>query len=353
LRASRIPFTSPNKPNINQSPLKYAGANVVRSGSSSKSESPQTAQTTNSGLNPRERMEQRKRAKADERAKLLKQANKVDFHQNKLIAKQNKLKTTGIPRAASLEDYHLNLKHDEITKYDEDALSEPPLENMKNMKNMNNMNDMNMAIDTIQEKTEYEEEEEEDEIIQDEIDELKQTLKEHTMQIQQIKNSILLKRKELINSDDIEQDAENVNDGDDVETLLNAQEQNMKTINLQKLNLNENEPVYKEIKSPNNIDATYHQRQFVEISDDESSEEMPIGRLVERIEFIKRKCIEGMGLDGFKMIYHEMKQIQYEDKKIDDIKIKQQCHDSNVSKSRVRKYRSLIDQLLFIEANCC
>ena len=83
---------------------------------------------------------------------------------------------------------------------------------------------------------------------------------------------------------------------------------------------------------------------------------MPIGRLVDRIEFIKRKCVSGMGLDGFKIAYNMMKQLQYEDKDelvaAIDNKIRQLCNKRNVSKSRVQKYRSLIDQLLFIEANC-
>merc|ERR1712154_662955 len=90
-----------------------------------------------------------------------------------------------------------------------------------------------------------------------------------------------------------------------------------------------------------------------EESDDESSEEMPIGRLADRIDFIKRKCIEGMQLDGFRIAYNLMKKLQYESNadivSMIDGKIEQLCNQNGqkVSKSRVIKYKSLIDQLLF------
>merc|ERR1712173_390290 len=120
--------------------------------------------------------------------------------------------------------------------------------------------------------------------------------------------------------------------------------------------------VYHQVNSPNNIDMTYNQRvvrnSTDEESDDESSEEMPIGRLADRIDFIKRKCIEGMQLDGFRIAYNLMKKLQYESNadivSMIDGKIEQLCNQNGqkVSKSRVKKYKSLIDQLLFIEANC-
>merc|ERR1712129_5659 len=186
-----------------------------------------------------------------------------------------------------------------------------------------------------------------------------------------------MKRKEQLNESD--DDADVV--VDDVENMLNKHEQTMKTMRLEEevrksqesikakvseiAVYNAENVVYQQVDSPNNIDVSYNQRismeelnEHLEDEEDESSssDEMPLGRLAVRIEFIKRKCIDGMQLDGFRIAYNLMKKLQYQDKSealIAD-KIEQLCNlnGQKVSKSRVNKYKSLIDQLLFIEANC-
>ena len=339
-------------------------------------------------MNPRERMQARKRAKADARARQLKQASKAEFHQNKLKAAQNKFAVSGstsksgssantLSRAASVDVFEDVSMADMTSNEDPSSgtMSEPPFYSSQSM------NEYPRAIMTIQElddeSANLQDDEEEEDEIQEEIDELKHTLAEHTMQIEEIKKTILMKRKEQLS------DSDDNDDGSDVETLLNEQEQTMRTMRLQqekkeneckfnqqqnvignRQNANKNADGYKSVKSPNNIDVSYNERmndddRMDEDEDgdsDESSEEMPIGRLMDRIEFIKRKCVDGMGLEGFKIAYNLMKQLQYEDKDefVDAInnKIRQLCKTPNVSKSRIEKYRSLIDQLLFIEANC-
>merc|ERR1712048_185681 len=175
-----------------------------------------------------------------------------------------------------------------------------------------------------------------------------------TMQIEDIKNTILMRQKEQMSASD---------DDDDVEMLLNNHEQTMKTMRLQQeirksqesINAKVNEIdvhnaeniEYHQVTSPNNIDMTYNQRivrnSMEEKSEDDSSEEMPIGRLADRIDFIKRRCIEGMQLDGFRIAYNLMKKLQYESNadivSMIDGKIEQLCNQNGqkVSKSRVIK----------------
>ena len=378
-----IQYSSPNKSNISnnntntnstksisQSPLKYAGANAIgisgnSSSASSMSVSPESEPKMSSNMTARERMQARKRAKADARARQLKEASKLEFHQNKLQAAQNKYQVSGrivgnannsnadntMSRAASMGIF------EDVSMQDRDiisdissggAMSEPPYL-------ISTMNEYSRDIMTIkeaenesvniEEEEEEEEEEQEEDEIAEEIDELKQTLVEHINQIEEIKKTILLKKKEQLSDSD--------NDGvDDVETLLNEQEQTMKTMRFQN-NMDQDED---EDEEENEDGAKDEYKVEDEESESSSSEEMPIGRIVDRIEFIKRKCISGMGLQGFKIGYNLMKQLQYEDKdelvSAIDNKIRQLCNKPNISKSRVEKYRGLIDQLLFIEANC-
>ena len=334
-------------------------------------------------------MQARKRAKADARAAQLKQAQDQQFLVNKLQAQHNKYSVTGkVPnngngtqsvqslqaprmgRAASMDIFDEMLSDD--TNGDSGGMSEPQI-----------ISEYDRAINTIIERTEEimdsdiedDDDELDDDLIQDEIDELKQTLAEHTVQIEEIKNTILVKQKEQFSDSDSA-------DAEDVEAMLNQQEKTMRTMRIQEMAQQEamkmnavkqrhhpmkndiENGVYRKVTSPNNIDAVYHQRSVIdqhqmdidEESEESSDEEMPIGRLVDRIEFIKRKCVTAMGVEGFKMAYSLMKQLQYEDKadlvEAIDNKIKQLCVHKKVSKSRVVKYRSLIDQLLFIEANC-
>ena len=343
---------------VSQSPLKYAGANAIgisgnSSNSSSSASSMSVSPESETSMNPRERMQARKRAKADARARQLKQASKLEFHQNKLQAAQNKYQVSGnaadatMSRAASLSVF------DDVSIQDRDiisdqssggTMSEPPYlvstmkEYSRDIMTIKEGDDESANLDD----NDDDEQEEEDEIAE-EIDELKQTLMEHINQIEEIKNTILMKKKEQLSDSDNDNEDDG-NEVDDVETLLNEQEQTMKTMRFQEeMKIQENKNI-----EQNHID--------IDCESDESSEEMPIGRLVDRIEFIKRKCVSGMGLDGFKIAYNMMKQLQYEDKDelvaAIDNKIRQLCNKRNVSKSRVQKYRSLIDQLLFIEANC-
>eukprot|EP01083_Nonionella_stella_P086476 240295_1 len=324
---NRMQYASPNKADLkpmnarssasslSPSPLKYAGASVISSNPSSMSVSP--APESEIHMNPRQRMEARKRARADLRAQQLKEANKIVYKNNKIIAQKNKQINTaqGMQRAVSMEVLD-ELINDDLSRIPHDgAQSEPPF-----------MNEMARDIATIKED---ETDDEEEEIIQEEIDELKQTLIEQTMQIDEIKETILKQRKEQLSESDEE---------DDVETLLTQQEKTVQTLRMQVI-----QPV---IENEMELDE----------ESDESSEEMPIGRLVDRIEFIKRKCVEGMGLDGFRIAYNLMKQLQAQNNvqiiEIVDNKIKNLCINPNVSKYRVKKYRALIDQLLFIEANC-
>merc|ERR1719319_1642412 len=141
--------------------------------------------------------------------------------------------------------------------------------------------------------------------------------------------------------------------------MLNAQEQTMKTMRMalqtqstsaetqQRTsttttkgiqNANANSKIihskYVRRDAPNNIDTTYRERvekEEASSSDCSSSSEMPIGRLADRIEFIKRKCVMAMGLDGFRAAYNLMQKLQYEEQEevgVDEIetKIRMLCH---------------------------
>jgi hypothetical protein len=281
--------------------------------------------------------------------------------------------------------------------------------------------------------------EEDDALELHEIDELKQTLAQHTMQIEVLSHTIRMKQqKTQQSSTDSESESESETeteteteteaeaeqataktgdddvggDIEDIETMLLNQERTMRESNIHLIqqaaqkavqsaseNASENASQHASdrhskvstrltllkkgtsksnlnVRKPNlsasdiDIDPsptptptptpTQINADSMAIETDESSEssdEMPIGRLADRIEFIKNKCIAGMSLEGFQVAYTLMKKLQFTHDRTDmndaiNNKIKQLCNDRNVSQSRVRKYRSLIDQLLFIEVNC-
>eukprot|EP00488_Nonionellina_sp_1-RS-2012_P000090 TRINITY_DN1031_c0_g2_i1.p1 TRINITY_DN1031_c0_g2~~TRINITY_DN1031_c0_g2_i1.p1 ORF type:complete len:129 (-),score=56.56 TRINITY_DN1031_c0_g2_i1:123-488(-) len=119
-------------------------------------------------------------------------------------------------------------------------------------------------------------------MIEDEIDELKHTLIEHTMQIEEIKKTIAIKRKEQLSESDNEDDEEN--DGEDVEMMLNKHEEVLKTMRME-ININDNENNVRNDINCNEINP--NEMEIEEYESDESSEEMTDRSIGDRIAFIK------------------------------------------------------------------
>ncbi|ETO07978.1 hypothetical protein RFI_29412 [Reticulomyxa filosa] len=366
---SSVHSTPVRSTNLIQQPL---GVNSIIDDSRSEGELSQNVvadqYTEASLMNPRERMLARKRAEADARAFELRQASQSEFHSRKMQAQLNKLAVRG---GAEINQQSLLKISDDLHLPEKQEVS---------MLCENFETKQERLSEGKKEEEEEEEEEEEHQIedgnIEAEIEELRK--------LPFPKDTIAADNKVGSSIDDSQNvdylvPEESDDSGSDIESMLVKQEKQVSAQfqQLQTHSVNEDKPNYdindnggdsNDNKNINDkceaIVVVDHEEEDNSASEtepecdnsSESSGDIPTGRLADRIQQIKNQCIECVGFKEFQLAYALVKTLSFEEKHKNSQeiheKLKKICSGNDVPNSKIERLLSLIDEILFIEANC-